>query len=156
MTPDEAKIAFREFERTVGPEAWISVSLTHDVSYADGSLSCSVYPTGVTHRMAFQVFADDFPSLLDKAQEKWREHGVEFRRQSVRKMALAIIRITADVGHCTDAALRTEFTAAEVAAFSADAVKDANVIADKGPFEIVMLGGANGAPSEIGETAGRA
>jgi hypothetical protein len=146
MTPTEAIKVFRQFSSEIGPRAWVSVGLTNDYGIADGALSCSVYPQGVTNAHAFTVFADDLAGLATVARAKWAEHSAEFRQQQTRKMALAIIRITAAHGHCTDAALRQEFSTAEVTEYSAAACADANTIAGKGPFEVVTLGGSNYAP----------
>lgn len=149
MTPTEALTVFRALSEKIGRNAWVSVSLAHEHSIADGALSCSVYPRGVTHDHAFTVFADDLAELHEKALAKWAEYGADFRKQQTRKIALAIIRITAEQGHCTDAALRQEFPAAEVSEYGEAACADANAIAGKGPFEIITLGGANGAPSHV-------
>lgn len=149
MNATAMKVEFRKFSDSIGKSAWVSVSLTHDISIADGAFSCAVYPKGVTRNQAFMVFADDLSALLDKALAKWAEHAAEYRRQMVRKMALAVIRITAECGQCTDAALRQQFAEEDVEALSADAVTDANTIAGNGPFSVVALPRGNGAPDHV-------
>jgi hypothetical protein len=76
---------------------------------------------------------------------KWEEYRERFAQTVTRKMALAIIRLTDEFGECTDAALRDEFDAGQVAAYSAEACALANTMAAKGPFTIIAVAGANAA-----------
>lgn len=151
MTPQEANKEFKAISKEIGPKSWVSVSLSFDRGISAGALYCSVYPQGVTGSCAFTVFAESFADLVVATRAKWEEHGVKYRQQRTRKMALAIIRITAEIGHCTDAALRQEFAGDEVTRYGADACTEADTMAGKGPFAIVSLGGANGAPADAVE-----
>lgn len=82
---------------------------------------------------------------ISKVAEKWKEMSARVHDQPLKKLALAIIRITHEQGQCTDAALRAEFTTRELEQFSAEALTLANKMAENGPFEIVELAGANAA-----------
>lgn len=93
----------------------------------------------------FYVYADDWPALFATARAKWAEVREEKIGRIVKEMALAIIRITAELGECSDAALRAEFDAADVAAFGDDACAKADEMASNGPFSITRLAGANAA-----------
>lgn len=149
MTPKQFQKAKSDLEKSIGPDALVTAGV-NDAYWGDRPpLRCSVYPHGICKAMAFSVDADTFAELDELVRAKWAEHAVVYRQQITRKMALEIIRLTADQGHCTDAALRQVFSSAEVAMYSADAVADANEIADKGPFAIVAIGGDNGAPDKI-------
>jgi len=64
-------------------------------------------------------------------------------------MALAIIRITADTGGCSDAALRADgFDDAEIARLGGDAVGTADAVASNGPFSIVAVAQSNAMAAE--------
>lgn len=147
MTPKEYAAAANALSKRMGANLSIHTYVadrdTGDV------LSAAVYRDWPRRDMEFRVVADDFVALLVAVEVKWKDHEAQFRRQITRKMALAIMRITAEHDHCTDAALRQEFSDEEVKRFGSDACADANTIAGKGPFEIITLGGANGAPVEV-------
>lgn len=144
-TAADAREAFKAFANGIGPEADIHVSLvlSRFSSEKNNALSLSVYPRGFTKDAAFWVDAPDWSSLLTAAKEKWAEHIDEHAARTIRAMALAIIRITAELGECTDAALRSEFSDAEVRRHGEQACADADDIAGRGPFSITRFGGAN-------------
>jgi hypothetical protein len=148
MTPVEAATAYREFLKSVGPDANIYVSLNVGIFEArKGTLHAMLYPAGICHSSGYvSADADTFEDLLAAIGSVWAESADRNRAERVRKMALEIIRITAEQGACTDAALRAdEFTADEVSRYSEAAIADANEIASNGPFSIVRLAGANAA-----------
>lgn len=147
ITGFEYQEAIKVLLPTIGPRAEIYTSVCHDgVLY-----SASLYATGITRNseLNFTVRANTFAALLKAVQDKWAAHSGDHEKRTVRKMALAIIRITAELGACTDAALRNcgEFDAGQIARFGSQACEDANEIAGKGPFTITHAGKAN-APSE--------
>lgn len=152
MTPQEFRQELIAFRKSIGPEAYVSAGITGldwDPG-TKGTLDCTIYPNGLTRdRGSFTVYAEDWAKLLAAVKAKWETHQGEHRKQMVRKLALAIIRITADLGRCTDAALRSEFTKDQIKEFGALAISDANKMAANGPFEIVKTRGANGAPDDI-------
>lgn len=82
---------------------------------------------------------------IAKVSERWAEMSARVKEQQLKKLALAIIRITHEQGMCTDAALRAEFTTRELEMFSEGALQLANRMAENGPFRIVELAGANAA-----------
>ena len=144
MTPKEIRAAGLAFAREIGPRADIYISVNS--SGWEKALGAAVYPTGVGHDAAIRVEADDWAELFDVLRAKWSECSERRHRETVRTMALEIIRLTADQGECTDAALRAgEFDAADVARYAAEAVADANAIASNGPFAIVPAAKANAA-----------
>lgn len=154
MTPKEMQIAVDQFRHEIGPNAEISVFI-EDHIINEHPIYAIIYPHGIcrSDEGRVRITAPDFEEALLKMRAAWAEHSAQFRGKAIRSMALAIIRITAEQGHCTDAALRQEFKNGEVESYGPDAVKDANEIADKGPFAIVTLGGANGAPDQLPEGA---
>jgi hypothetical protein len=95
---------------------------------------------------------DTFATLLARAEAAWDEHSGQHRRELIRKMALAIIEITASQGRCSDAALRMRFSRDDIEALGPEAVADANSIAANGPFGIATAAD-NGAPDEVEEDA---
>lgn len=153
MTAKEARAAFDELGRSISPSAEIYISF-NNAGADTPALNCSVYPSGmIKEGLSFRVTGDDWDELLAAAHAKWAEHRGRHRAQMIRKMALDIIRITAMLGECTDAALRPIYRPFEIDAFGALACADADQIAGKGPFAIKTTVGANsdGAP-EDGET----
>lgn len=144
MTPTEARAAFNALALEISPNAEVYVSLAR---HGDLALHCSVYPEGMVRGPRdFTVSASTFEDLLSETRAKWSEHSAEHIRRRVVEMALEIIRITAEHGECTDAALRAEkFRREEVERYGADACAKAAEMARKGPFTIIALGGANAA-----------
>jgi hypothetical protein len=141
MTGHEYRAAIKALAASIGPKADIWMAMNDD-----GKLfRSSVYSRGMMGNMDFQVYGDTFAELYAALTTKWAEYEAQHRAGTIRKMALAIIRITAELGHCTDAALRNcgEFDPGQVKAHGEQACTDANEIAGKGPFSIVVMGGAN-------------
>lgn len=143
MTPREIQAELETIRRDVGPNAYISLSITtHD----EGPVYIGLYPYGMVKNEAYlHVRGVFFADTLNAMRDKWAEYKVRFAETVTRKMALAIIRITDEFGECTDAALREEFDAGKVAAYSEDACKLADTMAAKGPFTIKAVAGANAA-----------
>lgn len=148
LTPLEVREALVAFCRNVGAQASVSASIQMPSRYGGGQpeslLSAYFYAKDLVNGVTFVVYADDWRGLTEALKAKWAEFSEEHERRIVRDMALAIIRITADIGECSDAALRTDkFCAAEVIKYGERACADATEIAGLGPFSIVTLGSAN-------------
>jgi hypothetical protein len=146
LTHAEARAAFRELAKAIGPKCNIYPTLNlYDERGCD--INTSVYPNGLTgrEREQFSVKANTYREALAKIEEAWAERSDTYAAKTIREMALAIISITADQGECSDAALRAQFDAADVIRFGERAVAQANEIASTGPFTIVRLSGANDA-----------
>lgn len=144
MTPAEAKAGFSAFAQEIGGEATVFVHLPTSLWGTQLALKASVYPRGMSKPSAFTLESDSFAELLEATRAKWATYSELDATRRIREMALAIIRITADLGACTDAALRQDrFSAEEVTRYGERACADANEIAGKGPFSIATLGGAN-------------
>ena len=144
MTPKEIQAETQAITKDIGSQAESYVSIN-----AHGApLHFTAYPHGIIKPRAFSVDAADWPELFAAARAKWAECSDRVRAETIRKMALAIIRITAEQRACTDAALRQKFAHEDVARYADDAVADANAIAANGPFAIVQMGGANNLAAE--------
>lgn len=143
MTVREYAQAIAKFEKTIGARASVSTFVTPASKLP---LHCSVYATGSYSKGAdFSVDAETFGELFAAVTAKWAEYEGRHRVDTIKKMALAIIRITSDLGECTDAALRNcgEFDPGQVKSYGDEACTVADNMADKGPFSIVELGTAN-------------
>lgn len=147
MSAQDYRTVIKDFLSTVGIKAEAYTSLNDQ-----GPLfHVSFYPLGIARSSVrgdinyLRVEGDTFAELYQNLMDAWAEYESRHKAQTIRKMALAIIRITADLGECTDAALRNcgEFDPAKVALYGEQACTDANEIAGKGPFSIVTIGGAN-------------
>lgn len=142
MTAREFATAIKKFEESIGPRANCGTGVVD----SDLPLYCAVYATGnYTKGAEFTVKAETFGKLFEAVTAKWAEYSEDHRIRTIRKMALAIIRITAELGECTDAALRNcgEFDPGQIKAYGEQACVDADDIAGKGPFAIIVKGGAN-------------
>lgn len=144
MTPIEIRDAARALAKEIGEKARVypSIDLNTDSNHA---LRGSIYTNWPVGDPEVRVEADSWDELFTLLRERWEAHKEEHCRRVIRKMALEIIRVTAERGVCTDADLRITFTNAEVERLGADACSDANEIASNGPFEISRIEGANAA-----------
>lgn len=143
MTPKEIQAEIIQVMKDVGPRSRLFVSINEYSS--EGSIYAALYPDGMTRDSAFSIYADEWAEMFVAVRARWAAMSAEYRKKTIRKIALEIIRRTAEEGVCTDAALRGEFTDSEVETFGAEAVEDANQIASNGPFSITKLAGANAA-----------
>lgn len=89
---------------------------------------------------------ETWESALAEVREAWGAKRADFEIAIVRNIALAIIRITFDMGECTEQALRVEFSAADIERFGSAAIERANTMAEGAPFSIVGSDAGNGAP----------
>lgn len=137
LTHAEAAEAFRLFGEEIGPRADFSIYLNHEISPHRGRLGAAIYPDGVGKDSVCRVGADTYADLLVKLKAEWAKHGDKRSAETVRKMALAIISITADEGSCSEFSLCKAFSAAEVKTYGDRACEEATRIAGNGPFSIV-------------------
>lgn len=145
MTPQEIHAALVEIKKNIGPNAYISLGIDPE-SEAKEPIYLALYPFGITYNEGYlSIRAGNFAAALEGIRKAWSKHEAEHNRKATNKMALAVIRLTTELGECTDAALREEFDAAQIARFGADACKLADSMASKGPFSIKILRGANAA-----------
>lgn len=148
MTPKEIQAQLRRIRDDIGKDARVSVYLSYDnlTSSTHPAVAATIYPNGIGGHGALRVQADTWDELFTKLTEGWAEASARYKAERVREMALAIIRITAEQGHCTDASLRAaDFSGEEVKRYSEEACRDADEIASNGPFSVVSLRGANAA-----------
>lgn len=144
LTHAEALIAFRKLAADIGPKCEIFPGLNVFTSGAN-ALYTSVRPDGLLGKAHFSVEADTYSETIEKIEAEWALRSDTHAAHTIREMALAIISITADLGECTDAALRAKFDATDVARYGERACAEATEIAGLGPFSIVTLSGANDA-----------
>ena len=115
MTPKEMQTAADALAKKIGERAAVCIRLNTS-RYSSSKRLChgSVYPSGIGVESAFIVEADDWAELFDALNAKWDEHFETYIARLIQDIALAIIRITAEQGGCSDAALRAAgFTAAD-------------------------------------------
>lgn len=144
MTATEYRTAILTLAKSIGPRAQIWTTMNDEGKLFHASL----YSRGIGGpggQLDFRTDGDTFAELYKSVTDKWAEYEAKHRDETIRKMALAIIRITAELGECTDAALRNcgEFDPGQIRAYGEQACADANDIAGKGPFAIIVMGGAN-------------
>lgn len=145
MTELELRAAVSDFCLSVGPKAEVSLNINDRNSGWTKPVYFALYRDGVVGGVTFSFEAETFEEALRLGREKWEAQRIKHEARVVRQIALAIIRITAEQGECTDAALRQEFDSEDIARFGKLAIEDANAIAANGPFAIVHMQGANAA-----------
>lgn len=139
FTPHEARDAIAAFLREVGPKALFEVNLQ-----LKGHLYRGYFrPEGHYGNVYAFVSGETYREVIAAAQAKWAELADAHTADMIRRMALKIIELTADLGECTDAALRAEFEPEDIERFGALACERATEMGSKGPFSIVRLAGAN-------------
>lgn len=137
LTFAEASEAIHAICRGIGESAYTT-------AFLDGSkMRAILRPLGWHDKREVPASGNTFRELVDNLRAAWAEASDSHEAQTVREMALEIIRITADLGACTDAALRQKFPAQDVTRYSERACEEANDIAGRGPFSIVTMGGSN-------------
>ena len=146
FTLPEAVAAFKAFAASIGGNARCSASLG-DFGARTGALVHAYFQpqgSGIA-TPGFLIYGTNWRDLLANCEAKWAEFSDAHAFNIVREMALAIIALTADLGECTDAALRAKFDAADIARYGERACAQATEMAGLGPFSIVTLSGANDA-----------
>ena len=141
MTPTKIKAALVELAAEVGPSAYAGLVMAHNMH---PEVHLCLHPEGIcgSHRIA--VSDATFEGGFKKLRAAWEKEKLLADKNATRKMALAIIEITADVGACTDAALRgRDFYQAQIDRIGASACEEATRLAAGGPFSIVSTVGAN-------------
>lgn len=141
MTPTEIQDALAEFSKGKG-EISAHISIYGD----DREVGGMFWPDGIV-RDAKAVFvkASSFEGVIEAMHEKWDEIKNARAATKTKDIALAIIRITHEQGRCTDAALRADFSASDIADYGKAATALANEMGERGPFSIVETAGANAA-----------
>jgi hypothetical protein len=141
MTPTEIRDALRLLQKRVGDHAYIN--LTVRAEYHEKPVYGVIYPNGITNDPCLRIGADDWQEAITLLNEEWNNSRDRLQTETIKRMALAIIRLTAEQGECTDRALRCEFDAGDVTAFGERAVEMADQMAANGPFKVVRTAEAN-------------
>lgn len=146
MKPAEIRTALHELKKEVGIKANISLHIDGDHERGE-PVYIGLYPFGVCNGADgyLSARAADFAEAIATLRKDWEAFRDKHRQTWLQKMALAIIKITADQGECTDAALRQDFDAGMLASMGAEACELANQMAANGPFTIKENRGANAA-----------
>lgn len=145
LSPQEVYDAFAELRRQMGARAYVSAGLDLGRCQRDKvTFSAHLWPKDLTGSgPQLSASGSSWRELVENARAAWEAHTGLHAANTIREMALKIIAITADLGECTDSALRAEFDAADVARFGDQACEAATAMASNGPFSIVRLSSAN-------------
>lgn len=112
----------------------------------------ALYPQGMANTRLVAA-GQTVTGTLAEVRNQWLAKAAAIREATLRKMALEIVRLTDELGECTDAALRQKFGVQDVEQLAEEAVERANRMAGKGPFTVRRMGGDNGAPAESEDAA---
>lgn len=146
MTPKEIHAACKALATEIGSSARVGVMVDEGVQSKAKCIVGFCRPVGFgANAPSIVVYADDWQDAFDEMRERWAEMREHTEAGTIKRMALAIIRLTAEQGECTDAALRAELSPGDVDRFGERAVTLADEMASNGPFSIVRTVGANAA-----------
>ncbi len=143
MTPTEIRDSLRLLAGRIGGDAGIDVSIRPNGSRFP--IEGVIYPFGITKSTAIRIQAEDWPEAVTLLNERWNDSRDGLQAQTIKTMALAIIRLTDEHGECTDQMLRAEFDAGDVTAFMDRAIERADTMASNGPFSVRRVSQSNAA-----------
>ena len=144
MEPQEIRAELIALAAEIGPKAYLSVSVSVG-EYCGPTVTGAVYPNGMgvgtvslhTHK------SESWADAVAEMRAAWEAHRDLHASNTTKGMALAIIRLTAENGECTDGALRCEFNQQDIDRYGDAAATLATEMGGNGPFEIVRLGVGN-------------
>lgn len=144
MTPVEIKTALADIRAEGSKNAYISVSVAISASRDGSEVSASFYPDDLTGGHHIGARGESFEEAISKLRAEWDAAKGLADKNTIRKMALAIIEITSDQNECSDAALRgAGFHQPQIDRIGSLACAEATRLAAGGPFSIVSTVGAN-------------
>lgn len=140
MDPKVIHASLLSLRQEIGGDAILIVRVDSDGDLAHGSL----YPNGICEDPSFHVRSETFAGVLDALRAEWVGYCGQHEADTIKKMALTIIRITSERSRCVDGDLRAEgFDAATVVRWGALACAKADEMAGNGPFSIITIQNAN-------------
>lgn len=139
MTPQEIHDDLKALCAEIGPKATAHVGLSGTYT-----LHCSVQPDGYNGKVRLAADVKDWADIIPALRAAWEEHRDLHASNTIRGMALAVIRLTAEHGECTDQALRVEFTQQDIDRYGEQSADLATEMGGKGPFKIIATGQGNG------------
>ena len=138
-TAAEVRDGLADLCREIGAKAAAYVQLSN--SY---SLCATIHPDGILGNVRIQSRdLADWGDVIPALREAWAEHEALHASNTIKAMAIAIIRLTAELGECTDSALRVEFDQTQIDRHGDAAAELATEMGANGPFSIVRLGAGN-------------
>lgn len=134
MTPAEITAAIKTLCSEIGQSADVNISI------GSSGMSAGLWPRGICTDVSLWVHGQtEFEGAIAALRAKWEEHRDLHASNTTKGMALAIIRLTAELGECTDAALRCEFPQSDIDRYGDEATALATEMGGNGPFEIVRV-----------------
>lgn len=138
MTPQEIHDELRALCVEIGPKAEAHVIISN--TYMP---SCSIEPDGLLGKIRLSADAKEWSEIIPALRALWEEHRDLHASNVIKGMALAIIRLTAERGECTDQALRVEFAQQDIDRYGEQSADLATEMGGKGPFKIITTGAGN-------------
>jgi hypothetical protein len=132
MTPKQAGAALRKLQEEVGAGYSAGVSL----HTGELPLGGTIFRNMGDYKTVVRANGDSFQAVI--------EYKATARSERVKAMALAVIKITDEAGHCNEASLRMGgFDREEIADLGEEAAVKANEMAGRGPFTIERSANSN-------------
>ena len=128
---------------SIGPDATSNVMLMCGTYHRKGELSVGLEPKGYNGKVRLSAQVGSLEEVVPAITAEWEKHKELHAANTIKSMAIAIIRLTTELGECTDASLRCEFAAMEIDEYGNAAADLATEMGGRGPFRIVRLTGAN-------------
>lgn len=124
-------------------EARAEVAVMQRLAGGDVRVEIGIKPAGLSGMVnlgqQWEFFAGkSMAEIVAKMRLHIEKYLDKHSRETIRKMALAIIDVTADTNACTSAALRLKwFSDLDIERYADAACEEANRLASNGPFSIV-------------------
>jgi hypothetical protein len=140
MTPKQAGAALRKLQEEVGAGYSAGVSL----HTGELPLGGTIFRNMGDYKTVVRANGDSFQAVIERLTAMWGEYKATARSERVKAMALAVIKITDEAGHCNEASLRMGgFDREEIADLGEEAAVKANEMAGRGPFTIERSANSN-------------
>lgn len=139
MTPQEIHEELKALCAEISPKAE-----AHIITSSTYMLACSIEPDGTLGKVRLSAKAKEWSEVVPALRAAWEGHRDLHASNLIKGMALAIIRLTAEHGECTDQALRVEFAQQDIDRYGEQSAELATEMGGKGPFKIIATGQGNG------------
>lgn len=139
MTAADLRQACVDLAASIGGKADVTISTLSQHHNRSKPASIVVWPNGFCDSGRQSFDADTYPEAFANARQ-WADQNKVVRHNAlIRNMAVAIMVLTDEHGHCTDTLLRGKgFSAAEITEHHEAACQRAGEMAGNTPFSVEM------------------
>lgn len=139
LTAEDTRRHLRQIAALIHPLAETTLTVFGGPTMDKSFVSITIYPSGIGGTDYHFIRATTFADALAQARTWATTHGAVLRNTLIRRMALAVIEITDEHGHCTEGLLRAKtFTATQIADTHVAACQRASEMAGNAPYRVVL------------------